>query len=245
MTAERDAERGAPRDTAANAAASADTNTGADADRPQTVRAVIALGGNLGDRVETLRRAIHAIDALEGVTVIAASSLYESAALTLAGIDDNAPKYLNAVVIATTRLQPDSLLFELQRIEDRFGRHRAERWSSRTLDLDVIDFDGRELASDTIELPHPRAWERAFVLAPWHEIEPDAHLTGRGSVADLLSIATDRVDVFAESNFGACSPRNVSTDRGLPVIGPDSQADPPRPIRSADRANDAEPGPAR
>lgn len=197
-------------------------------------RAVIALGGNLGDRVEALRRAMHAIDDIDGVRLLLASSMYETPALTLAGVDESAPQYLNAVVIVETDRAPEDLLVELHRIEDRFGRQRAERWGSRTLDLDLIDVDGLRFATEQVELPHPRAWQRAFVLAPWHEIEPDAHLTGHGPIADLLGMAADRVVLFAESGMGDRSPVNVSSDRGLPLIGPDSQADPPRAIRGGD-----------
>lgn len=190
----------------------------------RTRRAIIALGGNLGDRLATMHAAMRAIDDLDGVDLEAASSVYESAAITLDGVDEQAPRYLNAVVAVRTARDPRELLAMLFDLERRFGRERSVRWGSRTLDLDLIDVEGVECASELLTLPHPRAWQRAFVLAPWHEIEPDAQLAGRGPIADLLSAATDRVDLFAQSVLGSRSPGRVSTDRGLPLLGPDSQA---------------------
>ncbi len=70
---------------------------------------------------------------------------------------------------------------------------RDERWGDRTLDLDLIDFGGRELADERLELPHPRAWQRAFVLQPWLDVDPDAVLAGRGPVAELRAAASDEV----------------------------------------------------
>lgn len=201
---------------------------------PAARRVVIALGGNMGDRVETLRRAMLAIDELDGVQLTTASSLYETPAMTLEGVDESAPRYLNAVVIVVTQRGPEDLLLELHRIEERFGRQRVERWGSRTLDLDIVDVDGLQLSTESITLPHPNAWQRAFVLAPWYEIDPAAHLVGHGAIADLLSMASDRVEMFAESGLDGRSPTDVSTDRGLPIIGPDSMAEAPRPIRGGE-----------
>ena len=188
-------------------------------------RAVIALGGNMGDRTEILRRGMSDIDELDGTRVVIASSLYETPALTTHGIDETVRPYLNAVVIVTTDRNPHELLSLLQTIEDRHGRRRGERWGSRTLDLDIISMDGIELATETLEIPHPAAWQRAFVLAPWHEIDPDAQIPGRGSVEQLLSVATDRVLLYAESGLGARGREGVSTDRGLPLRCPTEGGD--------------------
>lgn len=155
--------------------------------------AVIALGSNLGDREATLRAAVAAMDALDGVTLVAASDIVESAALKPHGVDLDAPSYLNAVVIARTSLEPLALLDALGRIEQQHHRVREERWGDRTLDLDLIAVDDVELDSERLTLPHPRAWQRAFVLAPWLQIAPDARLSTRGSVAELLADATDEV----------------------------------------------------
>ena len=159
-------------------------------------RAVIALGGNLGDREANIRDAMDAIEAIDGVWPVKRSSLYETPALTTHGVDESVPAYLNAAMTVHTDLSPYALLDHLNEIETAHGRVRAERWGSRTLDLDIIDHGGLEVADARLELPHPRAFERAFVLAPWVEIEPDAALPGRGPVASLLAAASDRVERY-------------------------------------------------
>lgn len=155
--------------------------------------AVIALGSNQGDREELLREAVHAIDALDSVRVIAASGIVETPALKLHGVDENAPSYLNAVVLAESSLQPEELLRQLHGIEAHLGRVRKERWGDRTLDLDLIDFGGSTRHNATITLPHPRAWQRAFVLAPWLQVQPDAVLVTHGRIDALRAATTDSV----------------------------------------------------
>jgi 2-amino-4-hydroxy-6-hydroxymethyldihydropteridine diphosphokinase len=150
-------------------------------------RAVIAFGANLGDRAATIRAAADELDAVPGVHVRVLSPLVESAAVTLSGVDADVPEYLNAVALVDTALDPYALLDRLHAIEDAHGRVREERWGSRTLDLDIVDYDGRVLEDDRLTLPHPRAAERAFVLAPWHAVDASAELPGRGSVVDLLA----------------------------------------------------------
>ncbi|MFF2275567.1 2-amino-4-hydroxy-6-hydroxymethyldihydropteridine diphosphokinase [Agromyces sp. NPDC058126] len=156
-------------------------------------RAVVAFGANLGDREQTIAAAARALADAEGVELVAVSPLYETPALKTTGVDHDAPGYLNGVLIVETALEPHALLDVLQGIETEQGRVRAERWGDRTLDLDLIDFDGRQLADERLELPHPRAWQRAFVLAPWLDLEPDAVLPGRGPVAALRAEASDEV----------------------------------------------------
>jgi 2-amino-4-hydroxy-6-hydroxymethyldihydropteridine diphosphokinase len=160
-------------------------------------RAVIALGANLGDRGSTLRRAAAEIAAIAGVRPVASSHEIESVALTLAGLDDTKPRYRNAVVVVDTALSPEELLDALHVIEDDNGRTREVRWGDRTLDLDVVAFDDLQQDDPSLTIPHPRAHERAFVLAPWLDADPDAVLPGRGRVADLLGALGDdttRVD---------------------------------------------------
>ncbi|MGX5682247.1 2-amino-4-hydroxy-6-hydroxymethyldihydropteridine diphosphokinase [Schumannella luteola] len=149
-------------------------------------RAVIALGSNLGDREQTLLAATREIADLDGVELIAASGAVETVAVKPQGEDPDAPAYLNAVVIVETSLDPLDLLHRLREIEQRHGRVRAERWGDRTLDLDLIDVAGVTLSTEELTLPHPRAAERAFVLEPWLQADPDARLTGHGPVRDLL-----------------------------------------------------------
>ncbi|WP_033196818.1 2-amino-4-hydroxy-6-hydroxymethyldihydropteridine diphosphokinase [Agromyces italicus] len=156
-------------------------------------RAVIAFGANLGDREQTLADAARALADADGVELLAVSPLYETPALKTTGVDHDAPGYLNGVFLVETVLEPHALLDVLQGIETAQGRVRAERWGDRTLDLDLIDIDGLELADARLELPHPRAWQRAFVLAPWLDVDPDAVLPGRGPVAALRAEASDEV----------------------------------------------------
>ncbi|MGX5695734.1 2-amino-4-hydroxy-6-hydroxymethyldihydropteridine diphosphokinase [Agromyces soli] len=156
-------------------------------------RAVIAYGANLGDREATIDAAAHELAETDGVELVGVSPVYESAAIKLDGVDHDAPGYLNGVLLVETTLQPHALLDVLQRIEHAHGRVREERWGDRTLDLDLIAYGDLELHDERLELPHPRAWQRAFVLAPWHDVEPEASLPGRGPIAALLAEASDEV----------------------------------------------------
>ncbi|NYF09553.1 2-amino-4-hydroxy-6-hydroxymethyldihydropteridine diphosphokinase [Leifsonia sp. AK011] len=153
-----------------------------------TPRVVIAFGSNLGDRAETIVAAAREIADLPGIELTALSSLHETPALKPHGVDFAAPAYLNAIAIVETDLDPHELLARLREIEQQHGRVREERWGDRTLDLDIIDADGMAVTTDDLTLPHPRAHERAFVLEPWLEVDPEAVLSGR-RVSDLLAEA--------------------------------------------------------
>jgi 2-amino-4-hydroxy-6-hydroxymethyldihydropteridine diphosphokinase/dihydroneopterin aldolase/2-amino-4-hydroxy-6-hydroxymethyldihydropteridine diphosphokinase len=163
---------------------------GIDVDAPRTdptpVRAVVALGANLGDRAATLDAAIAELRRLPLVDDVRASAPVESVAVKPEGPDAAAPAYLNAVALVTTRLAPSLLLAFLQAIEARHGRERRERWGDRTLDLDLISYGSVTSDDAVLTLPHPRAAERDFVLVPWLSIDPDAELPGRGRVEVLL-----------------------------------------------------------
>jgi 2-amino-4-hydroxy-6-hydroxymethyldihydropteridine diphosphokinase len=150
-------------------------------------RLVIALGGNLGDRRAILTEAAARIAAIPGVFVRAVSTLVESVAVRTTGPDDSAPPYLNGVLVGHTYLEPHRLLAATAAIEDDLGRVRSERWGDRTIDIDLIEVGTRRLHDERLTLPHPRAAERDFVLAPWLELDPDARLTGRGRVDELLA----------------------------------------------------------
>ncbi len=149
--------------------------------------AVIAIGANLGDRRATMLAATRELADTDGVELTAISSVIETPALKPSGVDHDAPAYLNAVALITTTLTPDALLAVLNGIERAHGRVRAERWGDRTLDLDIVDFAGIVSTSPRLTLPHPRAFERDFVLVPWLEVDPDAVLPGRGRVAELVA----------------------------------------------------------
>lgn len=154
-------------------------------------RAVVALGANLGDRAATLAAALAALDRLPLTAVLAAAEPLETVALTLTGPDADAPAYLNSVALLETRLAPSVLLASLHAIEQRHGRPArsaaAPRWQDRTLDLDLIAHGDTVSADPMLTLPHPRAVEREFVLAPWLTVDPDAVLPGAGRVDDLLA----------------------------------------------------------
>jgi len=157
-------------------------------------RAVIAFGANLGDREATIAAAVRELAEADGIDLAAVSPVYETAAIKDAGVDDGAPRYLNGVVVVETNLDPLALLDVLQRIELEHGRVRTEHWGDRTLDLDLIDVAGIVLDDERLVLPHPRAWQRAFVLQPWLDVEPDAALAGHGPIAVLRAAAPDEVE---------------------------------------------------
>ena len=149
-------------------------------------RAVVALGSNLGDRGATVMEAVRLLAAVDGVEVTAASSLIETVALTPHGRDESAPGYLNGVVLVDTTLDPEALLDAANAIEAELGRVRGERWADRTIDIDLVDYEGVTLDTPRLTLPHPRAAERDFVLRPWLELEPHATLGGV-PIADLVA----------------------------------------------------------
>lgn len=156
-------------------------------------RAVIAFGANLGDREATIAAAVRELAEVPDVELVAVSPVYETPAITDDGVDRDAPGYLNGVVIVETTVTPHALLAALHEIEAAHGRQRLKHWGDRTLDLDLVDVDGLVIDDTGLQLPHPRAWERAFVLQPWLDLEPEAVIPGRGRVADLRAAATDEV----------------------------------------------------
>lgn len=174
----------------------------------ETVTAILSLGSNLGDRESTLRLAVDAIATVPGVRVMAVSVLVETPALKPNGIDRDAPSYLNAVASISTSLDPHELLRAMAAIELAHGRTRDERWGDRTLDIDIIAFGELELQTDSLTVPHPRASQRAFVLAPWLDIDPEAVIVGHGRVAELLAATGETVDIFAAAPLVASGGKN-------------------------------------
>ncbi len=132
-------------------------------------RAFVALGSNLGDRVAALQRAIDGLARTAGVTVLAASRVYET--VPVGGPSDSGP-YLNAVVAVETTLQPRELLGVAQRLEHEAQRVRTEHWGPRTLDVDLLLFGDVRVDDPDLTIPHPRMWERGFVLAPLRDVAP-------------------------------------------------------------------------
>jgi len=145
--------------------------------------AFIALGSNLGDPESRVRQAIAALAGLPQVRLVAASSLYRSAAL---GHVDQ-PDFVNAVAQLATGLAPQALLAALLALEVSFGRERSFANAPRTLDLDLLLYDAQRIVEPGLTVPHPRMHERAFVLAPLVEIAPDCVIPGMGPAADWLA----------------------------------------------------------
>ena len=145
------------------------------------MKAVIALGANIGNPLENLEIALSLLR--ESTEVISVSSFYKT--VPVGGPAQ--PDYLNAVCIIESELPALDLLSLLRGIEKILGRERGEHWGPRTIDLDLIQFGGISSKSNELELPHPRAHERRFVLEPWLEIDPDAVLLSHGRVDQLLA----------------------------------------------------------
>jgi 2-amino-4-hydroxy-6-hydroxymethyldihydropteridine diphosphokinase len=151
---------------------------------------VLALGSNLGDRLGNLQRGVTFLCG-SGLRCRAVSAVFQTA--PVGGPEQG--DFLNAVLLADSALPAPAILRRCQQAEAELGRVRTERWGPRTLDVDIIGC-GAEVSTDPqLTLPHPRAHERAFVLAPWLDVAPDARLPGWGSVADLLAAAPDRSGV--------------------------------------------------
>jgi 2-amino-4-hydroxy-6-hydroxymethyldihydropteridine diphosphokinase len=155
-------------------------------------RCVFALGSNVGDRHVKMQGAVDALRDTPGVYLTAVSSIYETEPVDA---PEGSDKFLNAVVLADSTLSAHLLLDRALAIESAYGRERTEeRNAPRTLDVDIILIGDRRADDEDLTLPHPRAHERAFVLVPWHEVDPDAELPEHGPVRDLLD-KTDRSGV--------------------------------------------------
>jgi 2-amino-4-hydroxy-6-hydroxymethyldihydropteridine diphosphokinase len=160
--------------------------------------AALALGANLGDPREALRRAVAGLAAHPQVRVEAVSSLWRTAAVG----GPEQPDYLNAVVLVDTDLAPRDLLVLAHDLEADAGRVREVRWGPRTLDVDILAVDDDRWDQPDLTLPHPRAHERSFVLAPWAEVDPGFLLAPAAgparTVADWAAALTDQAVELAE-----------------------------------------------
>jgi 2-amino-4-hydroxy-6-hydroxymethyldihydropteridine diphosphokinase len=146
------------------------------------MKAVIALGANLGDPKRQISEAIDQIR--DQIKVKSVSKLIETEPV---GVADKQPNYINAVLIGESELRPLDLMKVLSDIENKMGRFRSFPNAARTIDIDIIDYGGLFMESPELTLPHPRAHLRRFVLAPWLEIEPDGELSGHGPIRQLLA----------------------------------------------------------
>ena len=148
-------------------------------------RAVLALGSNLGERLASLQGAVDAIADTPDVWVTSVSPVYETEPV---GAPDGAERFLNAVVLADTTLAANRLMDRALAIEDAYDRERSDVPNApRTLDVDLIVVGDRRSDTESLRLPHPRAAERAFVLQPWFDLEPEAELPDHGPIADLIA----------------------------------------------------------
>jgi 2-amino-4-hydroxy-6-hydroxymethyldihydropteridine diphosphokinase len=147
-------------------------------------RAYLGLGANLGDREQTLRRAVELLGEVPGVEVVTVSELRETDPVGMV----EQPRFLNGVAETETDLTPRELLETLLRVERDLGRVRGGvRWGPRTVDLDLLVFGDEEVDEPGLHVPHPHLHERRFVLEPLAELDPHLVIPGRGTVSDLLA----------------------------------------------------------
>jgi 2-amino-4-hydroxy-6-hydroxymethyldihydropteridine diphosphokinase len=145
------------------------------------MKAVVALGSNLGDRFDYLQKAVNEINSLTDIEILEISSVYET--LPVGGPEQG--NYLNAIVTLNTKFEAEELLLKLLLIELNLGRQREIAWGPRTIDLDLIWFEDQTINLENLVLPHPRAHERCFVIKPWLEIEPKARI-GNTEIQEFL-----------------------------------------------------------
>lgn len=162
----------------------------------RVVPVLFAFGSNLGDRAATIDAAAAELARTANITGVTMSPLRESTAVDLSGPNPDAPRYVNAVATAETTLSPHELLDVMQAIETKHGRTRDVRWGDRTLDIDLILYGGTVVKDDRLTVPHPRAYERDFVLAPWLDLDPYAVLMGHGRVSELLERIGDTTALY-------------------------------------------------
>jgi 2-amino-4-hydroxy-6-hydroxymethyldihydropteridine diphosphokinase len=153
---------------------------------------LIALGGNVGDVRETFRKAIPQICGMTQAALVARSSDYS----TPPWGDEQQASFINACIEIETDLDPHALLFCLHKVETKFGRDRARErhWGPRTLDLDLIAYDDEKIEQPGLTLPHPRLFERAFVLVPLAEIAPDRVISGRRVLDALAGVPGEGIE---------------------------------------------------
>ena len=145
-------------------------------------RIVIAFGSNLGDREDYIRRAIDLVG--EDVMIEKISTIIETD--PVGGPEQG--RYLNGVLIGTSELSAEELMSRLLEIELTLGRVRTVQNGPRTIDLDLIDYDGVEMDTPLLTLPHPRAHQRSFVIVPWAELDPTATLVGVGDLEGIMKM---------------------------------------------------------
>lgn len=161
---------------------------------PQT-RVYLSLGSNLGDRRANLKRALRKLVQTPGLTISSASRVYRSAPVEVT----DQPEFLNLAAEARTSLAPCDLLHVVKRIERELGRpERSGRWGPRVIDIDLLLYDGVQMETPELTLPHPRMWGRGFVLAPLAEIAPQLTMPDGRRVTDIAEAMAQEQDVSAD-----------------------------------------------
>lgn len=150
---------------------------------PTEVLAYVALGANLGDARATVLQAVNDLSQLPNTRLVKASSLYRTAPFEASG-----PDFVNAVVALLTRLDAGELLLQLQHLENLKGRERPFKNAPRTLDLDILLYGDRTINTATLQIPHPRMWQRAFVLLPLAEIASHCVTAGQLNAVQMQGI---------------------------------------------------------
>ncbi len=146
-------------------------------------RAALALGSNLGDRLDFLQGAVDSLTESPEISAVGVSGVYETD--PVGGPEQ--PAFLNAVLVVETSLSARTLLERAHAVEDAYGRTRDVVWGPRTLDIDVLALGDKVVGDDDLQVPHPRLAERAFVLVPWAEVDPGFEVPGLGRVSDLAA----------------------------------------------------------
>lgn len=155
-------------------------------------RAYLGLGANLGDPVQMLIEAVHALSAVDGITVSRCSSLYRTSPV---GKTDQ-PDFINMVVRVETTLPPEQIMTRLLDIERRLGRVRTDRWGPRTIDIDLLVYGQSTIETESLTVPHPRMLSRRFVLVPLMEIAPDLKVPGTSkSLQEFLNLTEDQGNI--------------------------------------------------
>lgn len=208
---------GPPEDDPATPALEAEPASPARRAAAPVSRAVLALGGNIGDTPSILARALESLVDDPRVEVVAVSPILRTSPVLAEGQAPQAD-YWNAVVLLDTALDPRALLELAHTLEARAHRVRVEHWGPRTLDVDLIDYDGVELDDPELVLPHPRASRRAFVLAPWLMADPSARLSGR-PLAELLAEAPDREGILDAVDEWYLDPFSIIADSDAVLAG--------------------------
>ena len=197
-----------------------------DISRPAHLRArrvVLAIGGNLGDVPVTLMHTVEALSYLEGFQIEDVSPIMRTKPVLAPGQAPQ-PDYWNAVVVGSAIATPDELFAQTSRIERELGRERHERWGARSIDIDIIQVEGLASSDPVLTLPHPRAKERAFVLAPWLLCDPNAVLEGVGRVCDLLATTPDREGIIDAVDDWLEDPSAVIADSDQLIAQRNAQA---------------------